>query len=1014
MHSSIQQRCFKANAYHYNVFKFLVYLMDLRKDIKEIGAEQKTSNSQFDDLFIILGDDTRYNIQVKDYQSCVLNAIKVYDKEITVNGTKVAYNKNENIVLIISSSLLYEDCNGSFLDLSSIRRNNLLVLPLPPILIQEKTHTLFKDKKREHCLSDFVDSKVDTNIFSIKKEDLPSVSFIEQKLKEKSYFIDLNTFKLIDNGVTHIVGPPGIGKSHYVNKIHNKYSNAVLYRFWISSDDSSYNDRITFDVFLTELGKLVFNSYRFFSEEELIKEIIANRILLIVDGLDHVENYNPNELQKYLDFFNQLNKDNAKVIIVSRPLRKKTDWTIFELHNWNIEQTCHYLEEKYHLEEYTARELFRISKGYPIIVSFLAEHYLKYHHFNINTPIENLKDYYEQIMKPLGTNSLLEVFCLNNSYLTLEDINVIFDDRFITNNIKEFISAYPYLFTCKSGRISLFHDSFYTFLRDNKYDPLLFEKQINRIKTSLRNKELRFMSRLRSFNFKDYFWDEMLIRYSNFEVFDYLISKYIDYESIQKLYFQLGDYLSKRSGLLNKYQYYDFALITMIVSRFIPTSYPDLKFLIINSLAKRNQDIKDIIFSNGIFWNLYQLASGNDYDFINYCIENYLHPTHAEQLKFELLQLVEKESIITIETDSVDIEKELYNLESNYTDATFNLIIDYFISIWENKNNSSSWYRPLETFILTGDSYYLNNSLCELLHNPTYSRRIVSSLSDYRLILDHSDFKQYESLFDCINDKAFNTKNDVSDIVLLYLKKNIACKNNIDLSSINMLWNLINNHNDYSISSINDTLLFLESKNLIREEESVSILRKITDITEKGASHLLPEYVERKGKERTKKLLKLHALDFKTAFLFNLNLDILNMIPSWFINERITELLNGITHKQQLNTHLLGNILQSSHKQTVINLIHKKGFDLKQYEIEINSENESYYPPSCNDIDLNSNDIIHSYLYRKTNEVIYYGDFCDAANNLPFIYEKQGVPIEWETILSSFKKYISYSLLLNT
>ena len=41
--------------------------------------------------------------------------------------------------------------------------------------------------------------------------------------------------KNIENGITFIVGKPGVGKSHFVNELKDAYPDAIVYRFWIGS-----------------------------------------------------------------------------------------------------------------------------------------------------------------------------------------------------------------------------------------------------------------------------------------------------------------------------------------------------------------------------------------------------------------------------------------------------------------------------------------------------------------------------------------------------------------------------------------------------------------------------------------------------------------------------------------------------------------------------------------------------------------------------------------------------------
>ncbi|MFP3490921.1 hypothetical protein R0K20_25375, partial [Staphylococcus sp. SIMBA_130] len=77
-----------------------------------------------------------------------------------------------------------------------------------------------------------------------------------------------------EKGVLWIYGKPGVGKSHYVEELIQKYNDAIVYRFWTGSQDERLVKRLHFDAFLDDVALGIFNSPRSYTIEELIQEII--------------------------------------------------------------------------------------------------------------------------------------------------------------------------------------------------------------------------------------------------------------------------------------------------------------------------------------------------------------------------------------------------------------------------------------------------------------------------------------------------------------------------------------------------------------------------------------------------------------------------------------------------------------------------------------------------------------------------------------------------------------------
>src|SRR5690606_13611572 len=99
-----------------------------------------------------------------------------------------------------------------------------------------------------------------------------------------------------------------------------------------------YEERLRYDSFLSDIAKKLFHNYRVYTEDEILNGLKSAGNTFIIDGLDHVENYNSKDLDRYIDFIDRVGKV-CKTIVLSRPLKTTTDWKKQILPNWNQAQT---------------------------------------------------------------------------------------------------------------------------------------------------------------------------------------------------------------------------------------------------------------------------------------------------------------------------------------------------------------------------------------------------------------------------------------------------------------------------------------------------------------------------------------------------------------------------------------------------------------------------------------------------------------------------------------------------
>lgn len=368
--------------------------------------------------------------------------------------------------------------------------------------------------------------------------------------------------------ILFIEGKPGIGKSHLVTCLTKEYNQPLVYRFWVSNQDKDYDLRLLFKNFIANISKELFGDLRRRTKDEIIQYISGIKKTVIIDGLDHVENYRPEELEYFVSFIDTL-KETTKVIVLSRPLKRDIHWKKQQLVNWNFEETRLVLDELYHITDHpVCKDIFDITNGYPILVRFVAEQYKHSGQIQSLGKLESTNDYYEKIISTVNTKTALTLFITSHSYTTESEISIFLEED-LADIAKEFIKDYPYLFEIKLNRISLFHDSLNTYLLTKG---TCNTKRLAKIKQivfqSIINEEKRFISRIASFDLDKPMKVEILRKYADIDCFYRIYKDCIDFEAIRLFYNQLRHWLPEHGAdAFSIYTYYDLALITNILMR---------------------------------------------------------------------------------------------------------------------------------------------------------------------------------------------------------------------------------------------------------------------------------------------------------------------------------------------------------------------------------------------------------------------------------------------------------------
>ena len=300
----------KGYSYQKDFYTLLVAKMDVSDDIKcveieRIFSEVEKKVNNFDDCYVE-SESKKYYFQVKNIRNskgnCVtLEDISISDSKITINRNKILFNKNNINILIINTNKI--TTNTKILGLDAINLQGIYIVPITSKEINKSIDDLYSDVNRVNEIKNFISEKINNDIFKLTKLDLPLVrKLFPTELDDETIILRADLLPELENGILMVVGKPGVGKSHFVNELDENFKHDALYRFWTSSNDSFKKIRLNFEEFIKELNREIFNSHGIFTYEELVNEINEKELTVIIDGLDHVENYNFEEFDRYINF----------------------------------------------------------------------------------------------------------------------------------------------------------------------------------------------------------------------------------------------------------------------------------------------------------------------------------------------------------------------------------------------------------------------------------------------------------------------------------------------------------------------------------------------------------------------------------------------------------------------------------------------------------------------------------------------------------------------------------------
>jgi hypothetical protein len=839
------KNAFSGYTYQKQVTFLLLSIMDVERYISKIEIEAKTTDN-FDDLVITTNSEV-IQFQIKDFENIKFDDLSVKNNKVLMKGRQpLKLSLKQNIIFFRNISF---KSNEEVLNFPSYKlAKNVSIISLSRTQIDEKIdHLYLNNLRRRNEIDSFFNSILDKRLWEISRESLPQLKIFITDLQEESILISHKLLKF--DKLLLIEGKPGIGKSHFVNTLTKKYENNILYRFWIGNQDRDYQERLKFKNFIRDLNTKLFYDQKTRTIDELLDELKKEKKTFIIDGLDHLENYNNSEFDSFINFITRA-KDYCEVIVLSRPLASKLNWRKHTLENWNLKQTEKVLKDLFHLSKYLIiNEIYKISQGYPIIVKFITEHYKLHKIIPLIEQVNNIDSYYQKIISNEKGKQSLSLFLCSKSYIMESEIGLfIGDEKFY---VTEFIKEHPYLFDIKLNRISLFHDSLNTFLR-MQVDYLHKINKVNSIVSqSILNLEKRFLSRFSLFQLSKEQKKDIIIKYSSIRTFDIVIKNTIDYESIITFYTQLRETLNVISpNELSVINYYDLSLILNLVQREHISTLNTFYYTYTHSLIENGITDEDISSSEYLFGMYYYIKTKNAVLLYNRTAnDNYSTEYFHTELENDIykednhinkhLKPLNKKTIDEALKDKIKFKEHLtYILENIY-------IHDLNIKDYELLKSSFDEYingdrykaifqleRCLENH--NTNNYYPNVVLKDVYNNLlSYGFKIDEGKNEYQDLTLEKIINEYRHL------GSFDLRDKIHNHIRLALLEN----RKIDFQNIYPYWIKYYQRKDYTLYSMPIALKTLQREGLICLKECIKLIQKIQDISQKDYRHLLAEFI---------------------------------------------------------------------------------------------------------------------------------------------------------------------------
>lgn len=909
------RNAYSGYTYQKHITQLLLSIMDVERIISKIEIEAKV-NDNFDDLVLSINNE-EYSFQIKDFDNVKLDQLIIEDENLIIKGKAHKLSNNKNILFFKEIDIVP---NAKILNFDCFKNDNLYIISMSRTDVDLFIDDLYSGNlNRKYEIENYLSKTLDNRVWLIDRSDLPSLKTYTTDLQQES--VKINHTLVEFEKLLIIEGKPGVGKSHFVNSLVEVYPLNILYRFWVRNQESDYLERLKFQNFLQDLNVKLFHDLKKREISILFKEIERRKLTFIIDGLDHIENYNSIELPRFIKFIEEL-KEYCKVIVLSRPLVAKLDWKKHILENWNKKQTEFVLEELFHITDYNIqKQIFYITQGYPILVKYVTEFYKLNKKLPETGQLEDIDSFYEGIIKKEKGKYSLSIFLCTNSYLMYSELDLFLGEA--KYYVEEFINEHPYLFDIKLNRISLFHDSFNTYLRNRSTNyKVLNDKATELVYDSIISLDKRFLSRFSLFKLTYQQRKEIARKYSNIAIFEEIINGSIDIEAIRTFYFDLRDCMSDHKfDDFEISHYYDLSLITNLIYRDHNSAPDGFLYIYIQSLFFNGYTEEDITSSGYLFGMLFYVKTNNPILLYNK-VSNDNYSTDNFHIRLE--GDVNKEEYFFIRNEKAITKIKIINAlkDSRY-------FSDYLKWIMENlflhqrryqglEELSDSVYLFLEGFESKGaiklaqfldkypDSYYYGDwYLNDVKKNLIAAGCEISNIEEN----EYNHLTLAELILKNKEMGSFNLSTKIHEYIRLALHR----KKKIDISSISLLWTKYYNRKDYTFYGLPKALKALHDNSFLTLNECISTITKIQDISEKGYRYLLGDFFELYEPSEIMACVEKNNLNHLSLQWFLLPTEYINSFSDKVYNYAINRLLqanrSGSVEIEEIKNGVLSNRL---------------------------------------------------------------------------------------------------------
>lgn len=953
----MQKNAFVGYAFQEQVFRYLVLLMDVDRSILSVEAEIGSDGK-------IKFDDIKVDINGKELFFQVKN---ISDKNVFVDqlshlishgSSQTPYDPKINCVYLYNHSESKFSQNVSFLNHPAYCLDSLIILPLTTDSMWDDIEHQYSDHLRITQIIRWIDTNISNRKTLINHGDLPSLSFFSLTLSDENYKIRDFTLET-SGGTVWVFGKPGVGKSHLLNEMN--IDDNDMYRFWISETDKDRANRLQYPEFQRELSAKLFFDNGIHSEQSIIDNLSMRSKYFFIDGIDHVENYNVIETEKFMSFFEKIIISNAKVVFLSRPLQSSTLSKAkcqVELRDWNEEETNSFCKFEGISDFAVQKRIFEIGGGYPIITRYLVEEY-KIHSEIAEFPnrIKSVHDFYS-LMVTKENRPILKILSFFPSYFTLSEIKEVSPDSF--EILSEFVKNRAYLFVRRLNRFYFFHDSFVNFLTDisiSESNEQIRNNLQSTIERSVLDGSPEYMSRLTGFfDYTSGFFTMLFDKYASLDSFRNLIRNVPDYDGLASMYVFLRKNIRKvNPSVREPRKLYDLVLILLILSRDNVENNYSFLYQLWKYYQIHKIDYSTIFFSNSTIFNSFLFFE--DFD-LNRFIDNDYLLSGLKRARYDIDETVYTEQSF-FDRFSIDRTEEIFitikrDPEEFQNDAADNIFRNFLVNIWIHHHTEHELFKYVDDFFMNRidrrlmqyhyEKYlqkYKNKGKFDVYFSEGSAKQLIEELG---YLSDQNRYYRKTIREICANRAVNGSWDLVTDITAIL---RLANKNSesLDIENLYLYNPMYYYHKDYTVYNLPEALKVLTKiPSVISLRKYIHWIDKLQSMSDKGIRDVYCNFLNLFS-SHSRCLRRSSAYDIKShrISIGRLSTETLNHMNPSEIRMLFEGAIGRVTNS--IDDADLFNAKKSIHRKLISDLISYYGVEVTTREASSKEKKLEQYPP---------------------------------------------------------------------